>query len=78
MTQFPISDSPGRMGRPSLNVKPTVVRLEVRVLERIDELLGPNQRARFIREAVDREIKRLERLESNKASGNSQSEDSSS
>lgn len=66
------------MGRPSLNVKPTVVRLEVRVLERIDELLGPNQRARFIREAVDREIKRLERLESNKASGNSQSEDSSS
>lgn len=66
------------MGRPSLNVKPTVVRLEVRVLERIDELLGPNQRARFIREAVDREIKRLERLESNKSSGNSQSEDSSS
>lgn len=60
------------MGRPSLNVKPTVVRLEVRVLERIDELLGPNQRARFIREAVDREIKRLERLESNKRSINTE------
>lgn len=59
------------MGRPPLNVKPTVVRLELRVLERIDELLGPNKRAQFIRDAVDREIKRLEKLESKNRSNNS-------
>jgi predicted transcriptional regulator len=29
--------------------------------ERIDELAGPNRRAEFIREAIEREIKRRQR-----------------
>lgn len=58
---LPISATTGRMGRPSLNVKPTVVRLSVEALERIDAIEGPNRRAEFIREAVDRELKRREK-----------------
>lgn len=49
------------MGRPSLGVKTTVVRLPEGVAERIDALLGPNRRAGFIREVVEREVARLER-----------------
>lgn len=49
------------MGRPALQVKATVVRLSEDVLERIDALMGPNKRAEFIREAVERELKRRER-----------------
>lgn len=48
-------------GRPSLGVKPTLVRLPVEAVERIEALVGKNQMAAFIREAVDRELKRRER-----------------
>lgn len=54
-----------RMGRPPLSkksdTKPVLVRLTEAITERIDELAGPNRRAEFIREAVEREIKRRER-----------------
>ncbi|MCC4252782.1 hypothetical protein LL251_10195 [Sphingobium naphthae] len=49
------------MGRPPLGVKTTVVRLPEGLAERIDALLGPNRRAVFIREVVEREVERLER-----------------
>lgn len=59
--KLPISANPARMGRPSLNVKATVVRLSVEALERIEALVGKNRMAEFIREAVERELKRRER-----------------
>jgi hypothetical protein len=46
------------MGRPSLNVKQTAIRLEYADLEHIDALKGPNQRAQFIREAVKEKLAR--------------------
>jgi len=39
-----------------------IVRLPDGVPERIDAMVGQNKRAEFIREAVDRELKRRERL----------------
>ncbi|WP_201038986.1 MULTISPECIES: hypothetical protein [Sphingobium] len=48
------------MGRPPLGVKTTVVRLPDGLAERIDDLIGPNRRAKFIREIVEREVERLE------------------
>lgn len=60
MTHIPISDTPRRMGRPSLKVKPTLVRLPEGIPERIDAVAGPNKRAEFIRDAVERELKRRE------------------
>lgn len=58
LTNIPISDTPRRMGRPSLGVKPTVVRLPEEVREAIRELVGDSGMAQFIREAVERELKR--------------------
>ena len=49
------------MGRPPLNVKPTLVRLTDEVRQRIEALVGPNRMAVFIREAVDNELDRRER-----------------
>jgi predicted DNA-binding protein len=49
------------MGRPSLKVKSTVVRLPEGLGERIDKLVGPQRRAAFIREIVEREVERLEK-----------------
>jgi predicted DNA-binding protein len=49
------------MGRPALNLKPTVVRLSEETLKRIEALVGKNRMAQFIREAVERELKRRER-----------------
>lgn len=43
-----------------MNVKPTVVRLTQEALDRIEKVAGPNQRAAFIREAVDNELDRRE------------------
>lgn len=60
MTDFSISDTSRRMGRPPMNVKPTVVRLTQEALDRIEKVAGPNQRAAFIREAVDNELDRRE------------------
>tara|TARA_R110000868_G_scaffold142538_4_gene359959 strand:- start:479 stop:676 length:198 start_codon:yes stop_codon:yes gene_type:complete len=49
-----------RMGRPPLGVKITVIRLPEGLAERIDDLIGPNRRAKFIREIVEREVEKLE------------------
>ena len=48
------------MGRPPLGVKTTVVRLPDGLAERIDDLIGPNRRAKFIREIVEREVEMME------------------
>ena len=48
------------MGRPPLNVKPTLVRLTQEALDRIEKIVGPNKRAAFIRDAVDNELERRE------------------
>ena len=48
------------MGRPPLGVKTTVVRVPEGLGDRIDDLIGPNRRAKFIREVVEREVERLE------------------
>lgn len=63
MTQNVISDIRRPMGRPPMNVKPILVRLPEGIPERIDALAGKNRRAEFIREAVEREIKRRERVD---------------
>ncbi len=52
-----ITASPSRMGRPSIG-KFTAVRLPPEMLARIDALTEPGKRAEFIREAVERELKR--------------------
>ncbi len=49
------------MGRPPLKVKTTVVRLPEGMGERIDNLVGKQRRAAFIREVVEREVERLEK-----------------
>jgi hypothetical protein len=64
LTNFPIPDISRRMGRPPLGIKPTQVRLSEEARERIRELVGEQGMAQFIREAVDRELKRRERQES--------------
>jgi len=48
------------MGRPPLNMKPTPVRLSAETLNRIDAVAGNYGRAKFIREAVEAELKRRE------------------
>lgn len=62
MTVFLDSATKPRMGRPPLNrksvTKPTLVRLTEDVAARIDALAGPNKRAEFIREAIDKELAR--------------------
>ena len=59
----PIPANLGRMGRPPLNMKATVVRLSKDALKRIEALVGKQKMAEFIREAVERELKRRERKE---------------
>lgn len=65
MTQFPLSDTPRRMGRPPLNKDSkttlTGIRLTDETRDRIEALVGPNQMAAFIREAIEAELKRRER-----------------
>lgn len=69
------------MGRPPLNrksvTKPTLVRLTEDVADRIDALAGPNKRAEFIREAIDKELaRRLKGSPPNRpGSGTSRSEE---
>lgn len=48
------------MGRPSLGLKQTTVRLPVETVRRIEAVVGPYQLAAFIREAVENELKRRE------------------
>jgi hypothetical protein len=61
LTNFQGTDIAARMGRPSLNVKETKVRLTDEQRQRIETLVGPNRMAVFIREAVERELTRRER-----------------
>ena len=49
------------MGRPPLNIKPTLVRLSGDVRERIRKLVGDSGMAGFIREAIEHELERRER-----------------
>lgn len=61
---FPISATPARMGRPPLHLKPMkpmLVRLPDGVAKRIDAIAGEHKRADFIREAIERELKRREK-----------------
>ncbi|MDB5704693.1 MAG: hypothetical protein JWN66_1809 [Sphingomonas bacterium] len=51
------------MGRPSLKVKSTNIRLPEGLGERIDKLVGPQRRAAFIREIIEREVERREKLD---------------
>jgi Arc/MetJ-type ribon-helix-helix transcriptional regulator len=50
------------MGRPPLGNKPTIVRLPEEVRERIREMVGDRGMSEFIREAVERELKRREKI----------------
>ena len=52
------------MGRPPMNLKPTLVRLSDDTRARIEALVGPHGMAAFIREAVARELERREALPS--------------
>lgn len=65
LTDFPIADIRRRMGRPPLKAnvetKATMVRLTEDTRQRIEALVGPNRMAEFIREAVERELKRREK-----------------
>lgn len=63
LTTIPISDTARRMGRPPMNLKPTLVRLPLDVAERIEALVGPNRMAAFIREAIEAELTRRETKE---------------
>lgn len=51
------------MGRPKLGLVATVVRVKPEILARINEVAGAHRRAEFIREAVERELERRERIE---------------
>lgn len=44
-----------------MGIKPTQVRLSEEIRERIRALVGDNGMAQFIREAVERELKRREK-----------------
>ena len=61
LAQKELSVSPPRMGRPSLGVKATAVRLTLESLARIDAIAGPNRRAEFIRAAVEEKLARDEK-----------------
>lgn len=64
LTDFPLSDSPRRMGRPPLNKDSkttlTGIRLTDDTRERIIALVGRNQMAAFIREAIEEALTRRE------------------
>lgn len=61
MTAYLIRDTARRMGRPPLGMKATQVRLPADLRERIERLVGNNQMAKFIREAVEGEVSRREK-----------------
>lgn len=66
MTIILESGTKPRMGRPPLSkkfeTKAVLVRLTEDVADRIDAIAGHNKRGEFIREAVERELKRREKL----------------
>jgi len=54
------ADSDEGMGRPPLGMKATTIRLSLDTIRRIEEQVGNRQLAKFIREAVERELRRRE------------------
>ena len=54
------ADSDEGMGRPPLGMKATTIRLSVDTIRRIEAQVGHRQLAKFIREAVERELRRRE------------------
>ncbi len=54
------ADSDDDMGRPPLGMKATTIRLSVDTIRRIEAQVGNRQLAKFIREAVERELRRRE------------------
>ena len=70
MTDFPITVMRARMGRPPLNVKPTMVRLTEETRQRIEAIAGPNRMAEFIRDAIESELTRRERELRRQGKGN--------
>ena len=53
-------DTQAAMGRPPLGMKPTTVRLPVETIRKIEALVGNRRVASFIREAVEKELRRRE------------------
>ena len=70
MTEFPITVMRSRVGRPPLNVKPTMVRLTEETRQRIEAVAGPNRMAEFIRDAIEAELVRRERELRRQGKGN--------
>ena len=63
MRDFAISQKPvrkSRMGRPPLNLKPTVVRLSAETIARIEAIAGKGRLAAFLRQAAEAELLRRE------------------
>ena len=54
------ADRTGRMGRPPLNVKRTIIRLSPDIIARIEAIAGKRQMSQFIRETVEAELVRRE------------------
>ncbi|QNO29778.1 hypothetical protein EEB18_000910 [Sphingopyxis sp. OPL5] len=54
------ADSDDGMGRPPLGMKATTIRLSVETIRRIEAQVGNRQLAKFIREAVELELRRRE------------------
>ncbi|WP_033073997.1 hypothetical protein [Sphingopyxis sp. MWB1] len=54
------ADSDDGMGRPPLGMKATTIRLSVDTIRRIEAQVGNRQLAKFIREAVERELRQRE------------------
>lgn len=54
------ADSDLGMGRPPLGMKATTIRLSVDTIRRIEAQVGNRQLAKFIREAIERELRRRE------------------
>ncbi|MDQ0505999.1 hypothetical protein [Xanthobacter agilis] len=62
LTKFSGTVTAKRMGRPPLHVKETKVRLTDDQRARIEALVGANRMAAFIREAVEAELQRREKV----------------
>lgn len=64
MTIILDSGTKPRMGRPPLKAKvetiAVLIRLPADIKDRIDAVAGENRRGQFIREAIDKELKRRE------------------
>lgn len=70
LTTTEVPDKPRRMGRPPLKqdikTTATMVRLTEDVRAQIEALVGKRRMAAFIREAIERELKRRERQKPDK------------